>query len=148
VINNNDVIFDHVIQAGDHVTEEVVSNGDHVTQEVVTNGDEVTHPLATANESEQAEPHPPNSSDNVTPEPHLSTLTNGLDHPATSSMACTEEHTVPIEDHSDISSMINGRYSPLEKQADPTPVEQTRSGKLLSCISALLAIWLRELIVY
>lgn len=103
------------------------------SEKVATNGDTVAHPSAAANENEQVEPHPSNDS-SATPEPHPPTLTNGIDHSIASSTISEEEHVVPNEGHSDLTSMVNGRCSPLEKQegmTKPTSTEQEYSGKEL-----------------
>lgn len=109
MINCDDVIVYHVMQAEDHVTEEVV-----------TNDDTVTHPSATANGNEPVEPHPSNDNENSTSsEHHCSTLTNGIiDHSITSSSISEEVPAVSNEGRGDLSSMVNGRCSPVEKQVE------------------------------
>ena len=135
MINCDDVIVCHVMQVEDHV----MQPEDHVTTEKVVTNDTVPHPSATTNGSKPVEPHPSNGDINensTTSEHHCSTLTNKIDHSITSSSMSEEVHTVSNEGHGDLSSVVNGRCSPVEKQQEEmagltsTQQQQSYSSKL------------------
>ena len=110
----DDVIMHHVMQAEDQVTEKVV-----------TNGDTVTHPSTRANGNEPTEPCPLDDIENS--EHHSSILTNGIDQSITSSTVSDGEHIASNEGHGDLSSMANGRCSPVEKQTTGLTSQQQSS---------------------
>ena len=110
----------------------VMQGGDNPAEKVVANGDTVTHPSTTSNAEEQVELHPSQDiSDNAAAsEPHPPILTNGIEHSNT--ISDEKQTAVSI---GDLTSMVNGRYSPLEKQETSasglTSTERPYSGKHL-----------------
>ena len=110
----DDVIMHHVMQAEDQVTEKVV-----------TNSDTVTRPSTRANGNEPVEPLPLDNTQNS--EQHSSILTNGIDQSITSSTMSDGEHIASNKGRRDLSSMPNGRCSPVEKQTTGLTSQQQSS---------------------
>ena len=96
-----------------------------MTEKVVTNSDTVTRPSTRASRNEPIEPCPLDDIENS--EHHSSILTNGIDQSITSSTVSDGEQIASNEGRGDLSSMANGRCSPLEKQTTGLTSQQQSS---------------------